>query len=99
VARLDRSQLLAAITAAMDGTPDPEGLADLVTSQGRVSVAASSSEIGPVIKRLAPLAGYRWIAINPPDLFSASPLTLGSKIGILDPTGRVLKAADLPRRL
>ena len=27
----------------------------------------------------------------------ASPLTIGSKVGILDPTGRVLKAADLPR--
>jgi hypothetical protein len=35
--------------------------------------------------------------INEGDLFGASPLTLGTKIGILDPTGRVLKAADLPR--
>ena len=44
-----------------------------------------------------PLRGYRWIAINENDLFAASPLTLGSKVGILGPTGRVLKAADLPR--
>ena len=37
------------------------------------------------------------IAINGGDLFSANPKTMGSKVGILDPTGKVLKAADLPR--
>jgi hypothetical protein len=37
------------------------------------------------------------VAINGGDLFSASPMTIGTKVGILDPTGRVLKAADLPR--
>ena len=37
------------------------------------------------------------IVINPGDLFTASPLTMSTKVGILDPTGRVLKAADLPR--
>ena len=31
------------------------------------------------------------------DLFSASPKTIGTKIGIIDHTGKVLKAADLPR--
>jgi hypothetical protein len=97
VARLDRDGLLTAITSALKAAPDPEGLADLVASQGRINVAASGAEIGPAIKRLAPLPGYRWVAINAGDLFSASPLTIGTKVGIIDQTGRVLKAADLPR--
>jgi len=97
VARLDRDALLSAIVAALQAAPDPDGLADLVASQGRINVAASGPEIGPAIKRLAPLPGYRWVAINGGDLFSASPLTIGTKVGIIDQTGRVLKAADLPR--
>jgi hypothetical protein len=97
MARLDRDALLSAVTTALNAEPDPEGLADLVASQGRINVAASGAEIGPAIKRLAPLPGYRWVAINGGDLFSASPLTIGTKVGILDQTGRVLKAADLPR--
>jgi hypothetical protein len=97
VARLDRDALLSSIVAALQAAPDPDGLADLVASRGRINVAASGPEIGPAIKRLAPLPGYRWVAINGGDLFSASPLTIGTKVGILDQTGRVLKAADLPR--
>jgi hypothetical protein len=97
VARMDRDGLLSAISTALQASPDPEGQADLVASQGRINVAATGAEIGPAVKRLAPLPGYRWIAINAADLFSASPLTIGTKVGILDPTGRVLKAADLPR--
>jgi hypothetical protein len=97
VARLDRDGLLAAVSAALSASPDPEGGSDLVASKGRINVAASGSEIGPAIKRLAPLPGYRWLAINAGDLFVASPLTLGTKVGLMDPTGRVLKAADLPR--
>ena len=97
MARLDRDALLSAIVAALQAAPDPDGLADLVASQGRINVAASGPEIGPAIKRLAPLPGYRWVAINGVDLFSASPLTIGTKVGIIDQTGRVLKAADLPR--
>lgn len=97
MARLDHDALITAITASVQATPDPEGLADLVASRGHINVAATSAEIGPAIKRLAPLPGYRWLAINAGDLFSASPLTMGTKVGILDPTGRVLKAADLPR--
>jgi hypothetical protein len=97
VARLDRDAILTAITSSMHATPDPDGLADLVASQGRINVAATGADIGPAIKRLTPLPGYRWVAINPGDLFTASPLTIGTKVGILDPTGRVLKNADLPR--
>jgi len=97
VARLDHDALVQAITAALSASPDPEGLADLVASKGRINVAATGAEIGPAIKRLVPLQGYRWLAINAGDLFTASPLTMSTKVGILDPTGRVLKAADLPR--
>src|SRR4029077_6020914 len=94
MARLDREALLTAITAAMGATPDPEGVADLVASKGRINVAATGADIGPAIKRLVPLQGYRWVAITAGDLFTASPLTMSTKVGILDPTGRVLKAAD-----
>jgi hypothetical protein len=97
MARLDRDALTQAIVTALNAAPDPDGLADLVASQGRINVAATGPEIGPAVKRLAALPGYRWVAINGGDLFSASPLTIGTKVGILDPTGRVLKAADLPR--
>ena len=97
MARLDHDALLTAVSASLGAAPDPDGLADLVTSRGRINDAATGAEIGPAIKRLAPLPGYRWVAINPGDLFAASPLTMGTKVGILDPTGRVLKAADLPR--
>jgi hypothetical protein len=98
MARLDREALLSSIVTTLKAEPDPEGLADLVASQGRINVAASGAEIGPAIKRLAPLPGYRWVAINGGDLFSASPLTIGTKVGIIDQTGRVLKNADLPRK-
>ena len=97
MARLDRDGILTRITASLKATPDPEGLADLVASQGRINVAATGAEIGPAIKRLTSLPGYRWVAINGGDLFVASPLTIGTKVGIIDPTGKVLKAADLPR--
>jgi hypothetical protein len=97
MARLDHDALLKAISGALSATPDPEGLADLVASKGRINVAATGAEIGPAIKRLVPLQGYRWIAINGGDLFTASPLTMSTKVGIIDATGRVLKAADLPR--
>ena len=97
MARLDRDGILAEISAKLAATPDPEGVADLVAKQGLINIAASGAEIGPAINRLKSAPGYRWIAINQGDLFTASPATIGTKIGIMDPTGRVLKAADLPR--
>jgi hypothetical protein len=97
MSRLDHGAIVAALTEKLAAVPDPEGVADLVASQGRIAVAATAAEIGPAINRLKPLQGYRWLAINAADLFQASPMTIGSKVGILDPTGRVLKAADLPR--
>lgn len=101
MSRMDREAMLAAVSQALPAQPDPDGAADLVANEGRVrgriNVAATASEIGPAIDRLKPLDGYRWLAINGGDLFAASPKTIGTKVGILDPSGRILKAADLPR--
>jgi hypothetical protein len=97
MARLDREAMVAAISAALSATPDPEGTADLVAGRGHINVAATAAELKSAIQRLVPLRGYRWVVINAGDLFAASPLTLGTKVGILDPSGRVLKAADRPR--
>jgi hypothetical protein len=97
MSKLDREALAAAITEKLGATPEPDGSGDLVASQGRIAIVASVAEIDGAIARLKPMPGYKWIAINGGDLFSASPKTIGSKVGILDSTGKVLKAADLPR--
>jgi hypothetical protein len=97
MSRLDRDAIAAALTAGLSATPDPDGVADLVSSHGLIAIAAAPSEIDGAIARLKPLPGYRYIAINGGDLFSASPKTIGSKVGIMNETGKVLKAADLPR--
>lgn len=97
MARADKATIIAGLTAAIAAEADPDGMADLVAKQGRINVAAEPSDIGDAIERLKPLPGYRWIAINSADLFTASPKTFGTKVGIMDSTGRVLKAADLPR--
>jgi hypothetical protein len=97
MSRLDRAAIIARISQKLSATPDPGGAADLVASQGRIVVVADPSEIKAAIGRLRPLDGYRWLAINAGDLFVVNPMTVGSKIGILDENGRVLKAADLPR--
>jgi hypothetical protein len=97
MARSDKATIVAALTSAIGASEDPEGLSDLVADKGHINVAADATEIGPAIERLKPLPGYRWIVINPGDLFAASPKTIGTKVGIMDTTGRVLKAADLPR--
>jgi hypothetical protein len=97
VARLDRAALLASAASAFGATPDPEGLSDLVANRGHISVAASGAEAGAAVKRLAKVPGYRWLVINATDLFAVNALTIGTKIGIIDESGRVLKNADLPR--
>jgi hypothetical protein len=97
MARSDKATIVAALSTAIGAAQDPEGLSDLVADKGHINIAADPTEIGPAIDRLKPLPGYRWIAINPGDLFAASPKTIGTKVGIMDSTGRVLKAADLPR--
>jgi hypothetical protein len=97
MARSDKATIVAALSTAIGASEEPEGRSDLVSDKGYINVAADPAEIGPAIERLKPLPGYRWIVINPGDLFAASPKTIGTKVGIMDVTGRVLKAADLPR--
>lgn len=97
MSRLDRAAILAALAERLPATPDPGGVVDLVASQGSIVVAATPGEIGPALARLKPLPGYRWIAINGADLFTANPKTIGTKVGVIDATGKVLKGADLPR--
>jgi hypothetical protein len=97
VSRLDRDGIAAALTDKLAATADPAGNADLVADKGLIAIAATPADIDGAIARLKPLPGYRWLAINGGDLFFASPKTIGSKVGIIDATGKVLKAADLPR--
>ena len=97
MSRLDRAGIAAALGEKIAATPDPSGAADLVASQGLIAIAATPNEIDAAIARLKPLPGLRWIAINGADLFTASPKTIGSKVGIIDATGKTLKQADLPR--
>jgi len=98
MSRLDKTAIIGALTDKIAAAPDPDGVSDLVAERGRINVAATAAEIGPAIDRLKPLFGYRWLAINGDDLFTASPKTIGTKVGIMDTTGKVLKNADLPRQ-
>ena len=42
MSRLDRAAIVAALTEKLSATPDPDGVADLVASQGRIAVAAAA---------------------------------------------------------
>ena len=98
MARLDQEQLIAAATSVLNAEPDPSGAADLIAEKGSVVVAADPADFKSSFRRLKKVDGYRWIVINREDLFAANPLSLGSKAGILDASGAVLKAADVPRK-
>ena len=98
MARLDHDGLVAAVAAAVDASPDTSGNADLVFANGSIVVAAQPGDLKAAFKRAKKIDGYRWVAINREDLFGANPLSLGSKAGILDAKGRVLKNADSPRK-
>jgi len=98
MSRLNHDQLHQVISAKLSAEPDPTGRADLICSKGSLGIAADRKQIKKTVKRLRPIQGYRYLVINRTDLFSASPATIGTKIGILDANGSLLKAADLPRR-
>jgi hypothetical protein len=97
MSRLDRAGIAASLAERIGAAADPDGLADLVATQGRINIVAAPGEVDAAIARLKPVGGYRWIAINGGDLFGIQHKTIGSKVGILDATGKVLKGADLPR--
>lgn len=98
MARLDQEQLTAAIAELMTATPDGTGAADLVSEKGSIVVVAEQAELKAGFKRVKKIDGYRWVAINREDLFAANTLSLGSKAGIIDQDGKVLKAPDVPRK-
>jgi hypothetical protein len=96
--RLDRARLTEAVATVMNARPDPTGQADLVCDRGHVVVAAEPAELKEAFSRLKRIDGYRWVAINREDLFAANTASLGSKAGLIDQDGKVLKAPDLPRK-
>jgi len=98
VSRLDQAGLRAAIEQVMSATADETGAADLVSDKGSIIVAAEAADLKAAFKRIKKVDGYRWVAINRADLFAANPLSLGSKAGLVDAEGKVLKAADVPRK-
>ncbi len=98
MARLDHDGLAEALTASLGASPDTTGVADLAFDKGLIVIAAQPSDLKGAFKRAKKIDGYRWVAINREDLFGANPLSLGSKIGILDADGRILKNADSPRK-
>lgn len=96
--RLDQDQLLAAAESALQAEPDPTGKADLVGEKGSIVVAADPANFKAAFKRIKKVDGYRWVVINRDDMFAANALSLGSKAGIIDADGAVMKGADIPRK-
>ena len=96
--RLNHEGLLAAAVKALEAEPDATGRADLICAKGSVVVAADPTGFKAAFDRLKKIDGYRWLVINRDDLFAANTLSIGTKAGIVDAEGAVLKAADLPRR-
>lgn len=97
MSRLDAEALRAAAIEFLEAEPDPTGAADLVCPKGQVMVVADPKQFKAAFKRLKKIQGYRLMVINREDLFAANTLSIGSKVGIFDESGKVLKAADLPR--
>ena len=98
MSRLDQEQLVAAVASVLGAAPDPSGAADLVSDKGSIVVAADPNDFKAAFKRVKMIDGYRWVAINREDLFAANTLSLGSKAGIVDAEGKMLKNADIPRK-
>ncbi len=98
MARLDQEQLLAAAASALQAEPDQSGKADLVGEKGSIVVAADPADFKAAFKRIKKVDGYRWVVINREDMFAANALSLGSKAGIIDADGAVMKGADMPRK-
>lgn len=98
MSRLDAGDLSQSVSAAIGAETDPSGAADLIFDKGSVVVAADPADFKAAFGRLKKIDGYKWIAINREDLFAANTLSIGSKAGILDANGAILKAADVPRR-
>ena len=97
--RLTAEQIAASLIDQIGAQPSAAGPADLTADIGAIAVAATGKDVKPAIDRIKVIPdGYRWLAIHQQDLFAASPATIGTKVGLIDPTGKVLKQADLPRK-
>ena len=60
-------------------------------------MAAAPADLKAAFKRLKKIPGYRWVVLHREDLFLANNLSIGSKAGLMDEQGTVLKEAALPR--
>ena len=99
MARKTNEELLEMATQQFDATPDPSGTVDLISERGSICVAAAPDDMKSAFKRIKKaVPGYRWVIINRDDLFAANTLSLGTKAGIMDAEGGILKAANLPRK-
>ena len=98
MARLNQADLIAAAIEVLGADPDPSGVVDLIGPKGSIIVAAEQADLKSAFKRIKKVDGYRWVVINREDLFAANTLSLGSKAGIVDASGSVLKQADVPRK-
>ncbi len=93
MSRADKNGLLEAATRIFDAQPDPSGAADLTSEKGVIVVEDNPAQFKAAFKRLKKVDGLRWIVINREDLFLANSLSIGTKAGIMDADGNVLKAA------
>ena len=98
MARYDDAGLRNQAIEALGAEPDPSGVADLIFEKGSIVVIADPNDMKAGFKRLKKMDGFRWALINKEDLFAANTLSLGSKAGLIDASGAVLKAAALPRK-
>ena len=97
--RLAQDDLFEVAQKMFEATVDDTGVVDLVSERGSIIVAAEPDGMKAAFKRIKKVkAGYRWVVINREDLFAANSLSIGSKAGIIDADGGVLKNADIPRK-
>lgn len=97
MARLDQEGLVQKAIELFEGAPDPTGTVDVIGEKGSVIVVSDPKDLKAAFKRLRKVPGYRWILLHRDDLFLANNMSVGSKAGIMDESGNVLKAAALPR--
>ena len=98
MARFNQDQLLERAKELLNAQPDPSGQVDLVAEKGSIIIAADPNDMKDAFKRIKKVDGFRWVIINREDIFAANTLSLGSKAGLMDGDGAVLKAANLPRK-
>ncbi len=98
MARLNHDQMMAQAAETVGASADESGKADMVFDKGQLLLAAELNDMKKVFKRAKKLEGYKWVMINGADLVLANTLSIGTKAGILDADGKVLKNADIPRK-